>query len=76
MVENITMAIETAIKNSVINMFKWLLTGIISSSYWVCLLICMLSLIFYIVGNKKAGKYATGSFISFVILQALGGVLL
>ena len=76
MVETLTLAIETAIKNVIISMLKSLLRGIVASSFWICLFICMISLMLYITGNRKAGKYVTGSFIIFVILQAVGGVLL
>lgn len=50
---------------------KWTLDKAIGISYWPCLLICMFGIIFYMVGIKKAGKYATGSLLTYVILQAL-----
>lgn len=76
MVENISSAIELAIKNSIISLCKWVVGGIVASSYWVCLFICMISLLFYISGNKKAGRYASTSLVAFIIIQALGRIFI
>jgi hypothetical protein len=76
MVENLSSAIELALKNSILGLLKWMFTGIVASSYWVCLFICMISMLFYISGNKKAGKYATSSLLAYIIIQALGGVFI
>lgn len=43
--------------------------GVIDCSYWICLLICMLAIILYVSGLKKAGKYASVSFVVYVLLQ-------
>lgn len=71
MLENMSLAFENALKNSVLNLIKWILTGVINSSFWVCLIICMLSLIIYACGQRKAGKYVSISFITYVILQCI-----
>lgn len=50
---------------------KWILLGVISSSYWICLYICIGAIILYIAGIKKAGKYASASIIIYFICQCL-----
>lgn len=76
MQETIINAIVEGIKQSVINFLKWIGLGIINGSYWICLIACLLALILYIAGQKKAGKYVSISFVIYVILQALKGVLI
>lgn len=76
MVESIASAIELAIKNCFINFFKWVLGGLVSCSYWVCLFICMISLIFYITGSRKAGRWASFSFVAHILIQSVGKMLL
>lgn len=75
MKETIVNAIIEALKTSVTNFLKWIGLGIINGSYWICLITCLLALILYIAGQKKAGKYVSISFVIYVILQALKGVL-
>lgn len=76
MQETIINAIVEGIKQSVVNFLKWIGLGIINGSYWICLIACLLALILYIAGQKKAGKYVSISFVIYVILQALKGVLI
>ena len=76
MLETITAAIETALKNSVVKLLKCFFNGIVASSYWICLISCLIALILYIAGQRKAGRYVSISFILYVILQALKGALL
>ena len=52
-----------------------LLMGVIDCSYWICLFVCMLSFIFYIVGCKKSGRIASISFIVYILTQAMKGVV-
>lgn len=40
-------------------------------SYWICLFICMLAIIFYMVGSKKSGRVASISFVIYVLIQSL-----
>lgn len=40
-------------------------------SYWPCLLICVIGILFYLVGIKKGGKIAIGSLLTYTLLQAL-----
>lgn len=75
MKELIINGIVDGLKQSVINFLKWIGLGIINGSYWICLIACLLALILYIAGQKKAGKYVSISFVIYVILQALKGVL-
>lgn len=63
------------IKEGIVDVAKWIglgiLNGVINSSEWVCLFICMTALFLYIGGMKKAGKFVPISFIIFYILQSL-----
>ena len=73
---DISKAIEIALKNSAVNLLKWLFNGVVAGSYWICLISCLIALLLYIGGQRKAGKYVSISFIVYVILQALKGALL
>lgn len=72
----ISQAIETALTNLAVKLLKYLFKGLVAGSYWICLISCLISLILYIAGQRKAGKYVSISFILYVILQALKGALL
>lgn len=53
------------------NKGKVFLITCIDSSYWICLIVCMLAIIFYMVGCKKSGKVASMSLVIYVLGQAL-----
>lgn len=76
MKETIINAIVEGLKQSVTNFLKWIGLGVINGSYWICLTACLVALILYIAGQKKAGKYASISFVVYVVLQAIKGVLI
>lgn len=76
MKETIISAIQEGLKQSVSNFLKWIGLGIINGSYWICLTACLLALILYIAGQRKAGKYVSISFVIYVVLQAIKGVLI
>lgn len=76
MKETIINAIVEGLKQSATNFFKWIGLGIINSSYWICLTACLVALILYIAGQRKAGKYVSISFVIYVVLQAIKGVLI
>lgn len=76
MKETIVNAIVEALKISILNFIKWLGLGIINSSYWICLLACLIAIAMYIAGQKKAGKYVSISFVIYCILQAIKGALI
>lgn len=76
MKETIINAIVEGLKQSVTNFLKWMGIGIINGSYWICLTACLVALIIYIAGQKKAGKYVSVSFVIYVVLQAIKGVLM
>lgn len=73
--ESIVTGIIEAIKNSLINLLKWIGIGIINNSYWVCLFVCVIALILYIGGQRKAGKYVSLSVVIYFLLQAIKGVI-
>lgn len=64
------------IKNKLIDFIKWMALNFINSSYWICLFSCMIALVLYIAGMKKAGKYVSISFIIYFFLQSIKGAFL
>ena len=44
-------------------------------SYTICLLICIGSIMLYITGCKKSGKWATMSLGIYTLIQAIGSAL-
>lgn len=54
---------------------KWLAITIVNNSFWICLTVAMVGLIFYMGGNKKGAKVVTISIIVFVVLKAIGVVI-
>lgn len=71
MVDIISKGIVEGLKNSIIKFLIWLGNGILSGSYWICLIICLAALILYISGYKKSGKYVGFSLLLFFILQCI-----
>lgn len=76
MKETIINGIVEGLKQSVTNFLKWIGMGIINSSYWICLTACLIALLMYIAGQRKAGKYVSISFVVYFILQAIKGALI
>lgn len=67
--------IKKALTEFVIEGLKGIAKGVIKSSYWICLITCLVALILYIAGEKKAGRYVSISFIIYFILQCLKGAI-
>lgn len=63
--------VTVAIGNCVVKAIKFLFKGIIKGSFWICLIACMISLLLYVGGERKAGKGISISIILYVLLQAL-----
>lgn len=59
------------IKKFALGLGKDIALGLIDSSYWICLFVCMFAIILYVAGQKKAGKYVSLSFIIYFLLQSL-----
>lgn len=76
MVDKIVEGIELGLKNSVLSFLKWIFTGVVANSFWICLIICMICLLLYIAGLKKAGKYCTVSFVVYIVLEVMGSAFL
>lgn len=89
-IENIKTAVEQAMQsatdsildklkenmlNFILYVLKCLGTFIIETSGVTCPIICLLALCFYIAGNRKAGKWVSGSIVSYFVCQALRMVL-
>lgn len=66
-------AIEEALISYTIKLVKFLANGLIKGSFWICLIACLISLLLYIGGQRKAGKGISISVILYVLLQSLGG---
>lgn len=71
MSEKISIWIIEGFQKAIGGLVKWVISGIINSSYWICLIAALLALILYVAGMKKAGKYISISFILYFILQAV-----
>lgn len=67
--------ITEGVKGAAVNLGKWIANGVINSSYWICLYVSLIALIFYIAGQKKAGKYVSISFVIYFLLQSIKGVI-
>ena len=76
MVKNIIEGIQLGLKNSILSFFKWIFEGIIANSFWICLIVCMLCLVLYVAGLKKAGKYCTISLVVYIVLEVMGNAFL
>lgn len=59
------------IKDILTAMTKDIALGLIDCSYWICLFISMLGIIFYAIGVKKGGKVTSISLVIYVITQAM-----
>lgn len=68
--------IVEGLNKAVVGFLKWIALGLIDSSYIICLTACFIALILYVAGQKKAGKYISISFIIYVILQSIRGLLI
>lgn len=62
-------------KDMIIELVKWIFTGITNASYPICVFVAMVSIIFYVAGCKKAGRYVSYSIITYIILQTIKGLL-
>lgn len=60
------------LKDAILGLLEWIALGVIDNSYWICLGVGIVALIMYIAGQRKAGKYVSGSLIIYFILQSLG----
>lgn len=75
MQDTISSSIVNALKDATVSLLKWIAMGIINSSYWICLAACLIALLLYIAGERRAGKYVTISFVVYFILQAIKGLI-
>lgn len=74
-IDNMVNSMKDSALNFSIYVLKCIGTFIIDTSEIACPIICLLALAFYISGNRKAGKYVSGSFVFYFIAQALRMVL-
>lgn len=59
------------IKDIITSFTKDMALGLIDCSYWICLFVSMLGIIFYVAGAKKGGRIASISFVVYVLTQSL-----
>ncbi|MEG2289668.1 MAG: hypothetical protein RSC24_06840 [Clostridium sp.] len=71
-IENFGNWMLDGVKEAILGLLEWIALGIIDNSYWICLLAGIIGLLLYIAGQKRAGKYVSGSLIIYFILQAFG----
>lgn len=74
-IDNILKNIKDNMLNFLIYILKCLGTFVVETADITCPIICLLALAFYISGNRKAGKYISGSIVFYFIAMALKGVL-
>lgn len=78
--QNATDSILDKLKENMLNFILYVLkclgAFIIQTSGVTCPIICLIALCFYIAGVRKAGKWISGSFVFYFILQALRLVLI
>lgn len=55
---------------------KTILITVVDSSYSIFLTLALVALLLYICGQRKAGKYVSISFVIYVILQSIKGVII
>lgn len=67
--------IKNIAMDSILFTLKSLVKLLINCSYFICLSACLLSLILYIAGLKKARKYIPISFIMYFLCQSIKGVI-
>ncbi|MBZ9688398.1 hypothetical protein G9F72_018880 [Clostridium estertheticum] len=48
-----------------------IVNAIAGASYWVCLMIGIGGILFYVIGHEKGLKYTTGSVLSYTLIQAI-----
>lgn len=65
-----------SLRGWVLSQLKNLSLTILGCSYYICLTVCIVSIFLYIIGIKKAGKYTTGSLITYFILEGFKTILL
>ena len=70
-IDNMTNSMKENMFNFLIYVLKCIGTFAISSAEITCPIICLLALAFYISGNRKAGKYVSGSLVFYFLSQAL-----
>lgn len=58
------------------DLFVAILQGVVASSYLICLCVALMSIILYVCGCKKAGKYVSVSIVVYILIQALKGTLI
>lgn len=74
-VDNISNSIKESVLNFLIYILKCLGNFIVETADITCPIICLIALAFYITGNRKAGKYVSGTFVFYFIAMALRMVL-
>jgi hypothetical protein len=67
--------IATWLQGIIGDVLRGILIGIIDNSYWICLFVCLISLMCYLCGQRKAAKYSTLSVVVYFVLRAIKEVL-
>lgn len=59
------------IKDALLNVLNWAVSGIIDLSYWGCMIVGLTAIFLYLAGFKESKKYIAGSIIIYILLQIL-----
>lgn len=55
---------------------SWLIwLAVVENSFWICIFICLFSIIAYIVGWKKGKLWAKGSVLAYIIIMMFNSAL-
>lgn len=63
------------LKNMGFKSLKWTIVKAAGLSYWIALVMCIMAVLLYAVGIEKGKKLGLGSFIIFILLQCMKGMM-
>lgn len=49
--------------------------GLVKYSFWICMIICLFSIIAYLIGWQKGKKWAQGSIITYIVIMMFNSAL-
>lgn len=54
-----------------VSLAELLWKSLVTYSYPICMMVCLIGIILYLIGIKKGGKYAVGSLMAYIVIQML-----
>lgn len=71
--DNISILTDFMIHPTKLVLMLW--NGLVSTSYWICLFVCIFSIVAYIFGFKKKAKYAPLAIFVYIFVMAVNSSL-